>query len=159
MPTLPLTGGCHCGALRYQITAAPLMIYNCHCSNCQKIGGGAFGTNVTTARDTFEFVLGDPGKLSWTSDAGSKRFGWFCGACHGRIAHGWQEASPPILNVRSGTLDDTSWVKPVVDMWTASAQPWVEFSDDRLRIEHQPAEMNDFLPYFEAFRAQGNFPE
>ena len=42
MVKLPLVGGCQCGALRYEVSAAPVMVYNCHCTNCQKIGGGAF---------------------------------------------------------------------------------------------------------------------
>jgi hypothetical protein len=155
--TLPQTGGCSCEALRYRITVAPLMVYNCHCTNCQKIGGGAFSTNLTVASDAFEFVRGDPGKVTWTSDAGVGRFGWVCLSCHGRIAHGWEEASPPILNVRSGTLDDTSWINPVVDMWTASAQPWVALSEDRFRVERQPTELADYQPFFEAFIDQRNF--
>ena len=44
MVKLPLVGGCQCGALRYEVSAAPVMVYNCHCTNCQKIGGGAFST-------------------------------------------------------------------------------------------------------------------
>ena len=46
MVQLPLAGGCMCGALRYEVSAPPLMIYNCHCTNCQKIGGTAFNTSV-----------------------------------------------------------------------------------------------------------------
>ena len=36
MVTLPLVGGCQCGGLRYEISQPPLMIYNCHCTNCQE---------------------------------------------------------------------------------------------------------------------------
>ena len=54
----------------------------------------------------------------------------------------------------SGTLDDTSWIEPVGDIWTRSAQPWVALSDDRLRTEQQPA---DYAPFIERFRAQGRF--
>ena len=104
--------------------------------------------------DTFEFVQGVPRKITWKSDAGTDRFGWFCGDCGSRIAHG-QEVKP-VLTVRSGTLDDKSWVSPVGDIWTKSAQPWVELSGNRLRSEYQPA---DFGPYLEAFPAQGVFPD
>ncbi len=45
MVQLPLAGGCMCGALRYEVSAPPLMVYNCHCTNCQKIGGTAFNTS------------------------------------------------------------------------------------------------------------------
>jgi len=152
MPTLPLTGGCFCGALRYRISVPPLCVYNCHCKNCQRIGGGACATNLVVARESFEFVRGDPRKTSWTSDAGTQRFGWFCGDCGGRIIHG-QEVIP-VFTVRSGTLDDTSWVTPVGDIWTRSAQPWVELPGTRLNCEGQPS---DFGLYLEAFRALGIF--
>lgn len=150
MPTLPLTGGCLCGALRYRISAPPLFVYNCHCTNCQRTGGGAFATNLVVARESFELVRGDPSRTNWKSDAGTERFGWFCGDCGGRILHG-QEV-PPVVTVRSGTLDDTSWVTPVGDLWIRSAQPWVELSKKRLNCERQPT---DFGPYLEAFRALG----
>ena len=41
MVALPLVGGCQCGGLRYAISQPPMMVYNCHCTNCQAIGGGA----------------------------------------------------------------------------------------------------------------------
>jgi hypothetical protein len=155
MPILPLTGGCHCGALRYQVTAAPLGVYNCHCANCQRVGGGAFATNVVINPNAFEFIHGDPGEISWTSDAGNKRVGWFCRDCGTRIAHGLPRGQP-VLTLRSGTLDDRSWVNPVADFWTTSAQPWVEFSGDRPSYESEPT---DFQPLQDAFRAQGHFSE
>ena len=64
-----------------------------------------------------------------------------------------------MLTVRTGTLDDTSWVSPVIDVWIKSAQPWVEFSDDRRSFEHQPVDIDDIVLCVEAFRAQGNFPD
>jgi hypothetical protein len=154
MVALPLAGGCQCGALRYQITQAPLVVYNCHCTNCQRIGGNAFSTPVTVLESGFAFTKGEPRTIEWQSDAGNTRFGWFCGDCGSRIAHG-QVPPAGFLSVRSGTLDDTSWVEPVGDTWTRSAQPWVTFSEDRLRSEQQP---NDMAAMLEKFRAQGKFP-
>jgi len=153
MVTLPLTGGCQCGALRYEITTAPLMIYNCHCTNCQKIGGGAFSTPMTVLEPSFAFSAGTPRAIEWTSDAGNTRFGWFCDACGSRIAHG-QKPSLGVLSVRAGTLDDTRWVEPVGDIWVRSKQPWVVLPDERLRTEQQPT---DYAPFVARFRAQGRF--
>ena len=153
MPTLPITGGCQCGALRYEITAPPLMIYNCHCTNCQKIGGGAFSTPATMLESAFAFTAGEPAKVEWTSDAGNSRWGWFCGACGSRIAHG-QTPSIGVLSVRSGTFDDTSWVEPVGDIWVRSKQPWVELPATRLQFPQQPSDYSGFV---DQFRAQGRF--
>ncbi|HYD49759.1 MAG TPA: GFA family protein [Terriglobales bacterium] len=139
--------------MRYQISQAPLMVYNCHCSNCQRIGGGAFSTPVTVFEAAFRFTEGEPRIFEWSSDSGNRRFGWFCGACGCRIAHG-QVPSAGILSVRSGTLDDTSWVEPVGDIWIRSAQPWAELGGGRLQAEQQPS---DYAPFIERFRAQGKF--
>ena len=152
MVSLPLEGGCHCGALRYRVGQAPLMVYNCHCTNCQKIGGGAFSTPVTVLESSFGFTKGEPRTYEFSADSGNKRYGWYCGDCGSRIAHGQQPAGG-ILSVRGGTFDDTSWIEPVGDIWTRSAQPWVTFAD-RIRTEQQPG---DYAPFIERYRAQGRF--
>lgn len=152
MVSLPLLGGCQCGALRYEVRQAPLMVYNCHCTNCQRIGGGAFSTPVTVLEAAFAFTAGEPRKFAWQSDAGNARFGYLCGTCGSRIAHGAVPSSG-VLSLRSGTLDDTSWVEPVGDIWTRSAQPWA-LTGDRIRIEQQPT---DYGPFVERFQRQGRF--
>jgi len=153
MVELPLEGGCQCGAVRYRLSAAPLMIYNCHCTNCQRVSGGAFATPVTILESGFAFFAGAPRTVEWESDAGNRRFGWFCGDCGSRIAHG-AKPSNGILSLRSGTLDDRSWVHPVGDIWTRSAQAWVRLAGERLQFDQQPG---DYTPLLEAFRALGHF--
>jgi hypothetical protein len=39
---LPQAGGCQCGALRYEITKAPQLVYTCHCTESQRLTGSAF---------------------------------------------------------------------------------------------------------------------
>lgn len=149
--TLPQTGGCHCGALRYELAAPPLMIYNCHCTNCQKITGSAFTVAATIPEAAFRFTKGAPKTVEWKSDAGNIRFGYFCADCGTRIAHG-QIPSIGMLSLRAGTFDDTSWVEPVGDIWTRSAQKWVKLLP--LTAEGQP---RDYGPFIERYRAQERF--
>jgi hypothetical protein len=59
-----------------------------------------------------------------------------------------------VFCLRAGTLDDTSWVQPVGDTYTRSAQPWVKFVEGGLRADKRPA---DYAPFVAAFRAQGRF--
>ncbi len=153
MASLPITGGCQCGALRYEIAQPPLTVYNCHCTNCQNVGGAAFSTPAMVLQAAFRFTKGEPRSIEWSSDAGNRRFGWFCADCGSRIANGQADAAG-ILSVRSGTFDDTSWVEPVGDIWTRSAQKWALPPSDRLRTEQQPT---DYGPFLERFRAQGHF--
>lgn len=148
---LPLRGGCFCGALRYELSAPPLMIYNCHCTNCQKITGSAFTVAATVPENALTFTQGVPKRILWKADSGTERFGLFCGDCGSRIANG-QTPTSGLLSLRAGSFDDTSWVEPVGDIWTKSAQPWVPLR--KLTTERQPT---DYGPFVEAYRAQGRF--
>ncbi len=148
---LPIPGGCACGAVRYELSAPPLMIYNCHCTNCQKITGSAFTVAATVFENALAFTKGAPKRVSWTADSGNERFGLFCGDCGSRIANG-QTPTIGMLSLRTGTFDDTSWVEPVGDIWTKSAQGWLTFRG--LTAEGQP---KDYTPFVEAYRAQGRF--
>jgi len=150
--SFPQDGGCACGAVRYSLNAPPLMIYNCHCANCQKITGSAFTVSATIFEAALAFTAGAPKKTLWRADSGNERYGLFCGECGSRIANG-QAPTNGFLSLRAGTLDDTSWVEPVGDIWTRSAQPWVRFVGD-LSTEGQP---KDYAPFMERYRAQGRF--
>lgn len=153
MSSLPLTGQCHCGATQYELSKPPAMVYNCHCTNCQKISGSAFGISAAIAADSFRITSGDPARVEWPSDVGTQRYGIFCNTCGSRIAHGMNPETA-VMSLRAGTLHDTSWLKPVADIWTDSAQPWVHLSEDRLQYPRQP---EDYGPLLKAFAAQGNF--
>ena len=150
---LPIEGGCQCGALRYRIIAPPLMIYACHCANCQRIAGSAFCLSATITEDALEFTGDEPRKVRWRSDAGNERYGTYCGECGCRIAHG-QDPSNGILSLRAGTFDDTGWVAPAGHIWTRSAQPWFEFKDSDILCDVQPT---DYVPFIEAFKSKVTF--
>ena len=153
--SLPIEGGCQCGGLRYQVGAPPVMIYACHCANCQRIAGSAFGLSATIVETSFEFTSGEPRTFEWDSDAGNRRFGYFCGECGCRIAHG-QTPSIGFLSLRAGTFDDPGWVEPAGHIWTASAQPWFKFNTDDILCDAQPT---DYMPFVERFNAQVSFEE
>lgn len=153
--SLPIVGGCHCGSLGYQIVAPPLMIYACHCANCQKIAGSSFGLAATITEGSLEFTTGEPAKVSWQSDAGNERYGMFCGDCGCRIAHG-QTPSNGILSLRAGTFDDPSWIVPAGHIWTKSAQPWFVFDPADILCDGQPT---DYVPFIEKFKRDVFFEE
>ncbi|MFN4140712.1 GFA family protein [Aestuariivirga sp.] len=59
IPALPITGGCLCGAIRYQAAEPPSGGYFCHCTMCQKSYGGLFMTSLKFASTAFATVRGD----------------------------------------------------------------------------------------------------
>ena len=102
-----LLGGCICRALRYRITGEPLTLYTCHCTDCQRQGGSAFGMSMTLLKTQFELLSGTPRVFTKTfPDDGRQKFTHFCGDCGTRL---WTDftKSTHVINVRPGTLDDT----------------------------------------------------
>ena len=143
-PTLPLTGGCLCGAIRYEVTAAPLGAYACHCTDCQKQSASAFALAVPVSRSSFRITAGTPVAWTRTQSSGATVLSWSCGTCACRL-YGERDGRPSILNIRAGSLDDTSWIVDVAHLWTRSAQPWMHIDPDALAHETQPDDFRAFM--------------
>ena len=56
--TLPITGGCYCGNIRYESTAPPLMMIKCHCRDCQHITGSPYAPAVVFPAAAFTLTKG-----------------------------------------------------------------------------------------------------
>jgi hypothetical protein len=138
-PTLPMTGGCSCGAIRYEIGSFPLLLYTCNCTDCQTRSGSAFALNMPVTAGGFHILKGEPKPWHYTSPKGASVTSWFCGDCGARI-YGDRVGRTDIVNVRAGTLDDTSWLKPLAHFFTrgTSAQSWVSPVPDATCFETQP---------------------
>jgi len=122
------TGGCLCGAVRYRLTAEPVRSMLCHCKNCQRTSGSAVSTIALMARDAVA-IDGETRTYDYAGDSGGKLAIRFCPTC-GSPVFLEIRAMPDILSVKVGTLDDTSWFKPAVQIWTDSAQDWFPVPSD-----------------------------
>jgi len=141
-------GGCLCGAIRYRIQGDGLMLSACHCQECQRTGGGAFGMSLIVLREALELTKGSPRRFEKPYEDGRHKVFNFCGECSGRV---WNEMPrfPQIYNVKPGTLDDANkWLDPVAHLWLSMKQPWVPIPEGALRFETQPA---DYGPVFAAY--------
>lgn len=126
LPELPIEGGCQCARLRYRIIKAPLTYYICHCADCQKQSGSAFGSSFMVPAEGIE--LHGPFE-TYPRKGGSGRMSdrIFCPTCGGRVSH--QIQGSDVIVIKPGTLDDTSWLTPAGHIFTASRQPWVPLPD------------------------------
>jgi hypothetical protein len=149
-PALPLTGGCICGAVRYEIASFPLLLYTCNCTNCQKQSGSAFGMTMPVTAKDFRILQGEPKGWRRLSPTGVEVTSWFCGGCGNRI-YGERAGRPETVNIRAGTLDDTSWLVPVAHFYSRSAQSWVSPAADAVCHETQPSDVRTLA---QAWRAQ-----
>lgn len=128
-------GGCQCGTVRYTLTERPQVIYCCHCTECQRQSSSAFGISVRVSRAALA-VRGETATFH-KSSGGRQTVCEFCPDCGSRLFHN-RPAYEDRLNIKGGTFDDTSWLKPAGHIWLASKQPWVFVAEDSLRYERQP---------------------
>jgi len=131
------TGGCECGALRYAISREPLATAVCHCTQCQRQSGSAFGMTLVVPRDGFAFTQGEPKRYVTKSDSGADKECIFCGDCGVRICNRLSSL-PNTLNIKPGTLDDTSSLTPSFVVWTSSKQAWTPLPEGVVQFEKNP---------------------
>lgn len=116
--TAPRTGGCQCGNIRYEITAAPRALYVCHCRECQRQSASAFGISVIIEAASFRLAQGTPLRWSRPTDSGRVLDCYFCPACGSRLWHG-DLARAVTVSVKGGSLDETPDLSDAVHIWTS----------------------------------------
>ena len=136
----PYSGGCECGAIRYQFTGEPIVVYACHCTICQTQSGSAFGKAVRIHAVDFKVTAGELKSFSRQADSGQVFTNSFCPECGTRIHHQASKA-PDHLSLKPGTLDDTTWLKPSHHVFARSAQPWVILPKDTQVFDTVPSDL------------------
>ena len=132
---LPFTGGCVCGATRYERSAEPLAMVNCHCRDCQRLTSSAFSMGVVVPEAAFKLSGIEPRPLQRLADSGRTSIRWVCPDCGSWIAG---PARDGLVRIRAGTLDNTSWLRPTRHIWVRSKQPWVVFGAGDETFEKGP---------------------
>ena len=137
-------GGCRCGRVRYKAMLDQLpRVYACHCLDCQTWSGSAFSLQFILGEDQLE-VSGEPGLFELTSPDGTRTSRQrACPVCFTRV-YNTNTRRPGMAVVRAGTLDDTSWLRPTVHLWTRSKQPWITLPDGDQSFVTQPADLGGF---------------
>ena len=129
-------GGCHCGAIRYHGTGDPELTFYCHCRDCQRTTGSPYSMELMIAEDGLA-IEGTLSSYVVTGDSGKPVTRWFCSACGSGI-YLESAADPGYLFLKVGSLDDASWVKPEMHIYTAAKQPWTKLSDGLPEYEGAP---------------------
>lgn len=132
----PFSGGCRCGAVRFECSAEPLLAGYCHCRDCQFSAGGAFATVVLVLRDSVS-LTGQPRGYTVRGDSGGDVTRHFCPTC-GTPIYSEISANPAILAIKAGTLEDASWVQPTIELWTEMKQPWARIPEGIASFPRNP---------------------
>jgi hypothetical protein len=129
------TGGCACGAIRYECTAEPIATFNCHCRDCQRTTGSAFSPVVYLPAKDFKIIKGSPRYYPTSSEMGGENRRGYCPDCGSRLFGGVTDEGHGIL---ASSLDDPSLFKPQMDIWTSDAQPWDRLDSSLPQFEKYP---------------------
>ena len=103
------SGGCLCGAIRYQTTGAPIRITVCHCSFCQRATGSAFMVEPIFAQDQLTITSGTPATHSQASTGSGKLVHvHFCVQCGTKLYLSFERFTEAI-GLYAGTFDTPGW--------------------------------------------------
>lgn len=123
-----VTGGCLCGAVRYDVAPKEDSAYYCHCRDCQIGSSSAFTVAVYSDETDFRLTAGELATYSKTADSGRILNRLFCGKCGTPLA--WTgEGFPRVVLVSLSSLDDPEAFQPVHEGWTDRAVSWARIHD------------------------------
>lgn len=130
MSDTPLTGGCNCGGVRFELTSPPLHANYCHCTRCRRRTGAAASPQARVESGSFKITAGEQLLKAWEPEGGgfAKVFCSRCGSSLFSRAPGTAEP----FSVRLGAFDQDPGVRPSFRMHVASAASWEPIPDDGL---------------------------
>lgn len=122
LPELPLDGGCRCDAVRFRLTAPPLLTCACHCRGCQRMSSSAFSLTAICPAPGFALTKGAT-VLGGLRDPELAHH--VCGDCMTWVFTR-PAALPHVVNVRPTLLDRCAWFAPFIETCTATRLPWAQ---------------------------------
>ena len=131
-----ISGGCLCGKVRFTANGEPGFVGICHCRNCQRQSGSAFAV-VLGFPVAAVAMQGELKTYTDTGDTGKSLFRRFSPECGSSISTE-VEVMPGMIILKAGTLDDPSAVKPAMQIYCDSAQPWVSLGGEMKSFPKMP---------------------
>lgn len=122
-----LSGGCRCGAVRYEAEGEPVFAVLCYCRDCQRASGAGHLPVLGMAADRLR-VSGRTRRFVSTGGSGQRATRHFCPDC-GSLLLGESEAAPGLRNIYAGTLDDPSLFRPAAAIFTRARAAWDRVPD------------------------------
>ena len=121
------SGGCLCGAVRFEIAGELAGVQLCHCSQCRRASGTAFASNIPVAANDFRILRGAEALKAYAASPGKERM--FCGRC-GSPVLSRLTADPRTVRIRAGLLDEPIAARPAFHFHAASKASWWPITDD-----------------------------
>jgi len=122
-----LTGECLCGNVRYEYTGELEGATYCHCPDCRRTTGSAFGVGVRMQSAALRILSGSVKDYTKTADSGNTITRQFCPEC-GSPLFTREPAYPHLVWVKAGSLDNPELIKPTHQIWTERSVPWAHIN-------------------------------
>lgn len=127
-------GGCHCGAVRYEVSGEPQHVALCHCSDCRKSSGAPMVAWAAFTEDQFRLVEGEP--VTFNSSGTAMRS--FCAQCGTGLYYRNAEILPGIVDIQSATLDEPDALPPAIHIQVAERIGWMADAHSLPMFERYP---------------------
>jgi hypothetical protein len=121
--TLSYTGGCACGAIRYETGSEPIFENHCQCTDCQKRSGTGHGSYLTFPQRAEVRLSGRASQWRVTADSGNDKIHAFCPTC-GTPVYLTFTAMPDLFSVHASSLDDPGRFKPQALTYNVRGHGW-----------------------------------
>ena len=129
MVDFPLTGGCLCGGVRFEVLEPLVSAGYCHCTRCQRRTGTAASISARVTPGSLRVLSGEELIRSYVPDQGFAKV--FCSAC-GSALWSRHPQDSEFISVRLGAFDDDPGIRPEYRQFVAYAAPWEDIPDDGL---------------------------
>lgn len=136
--SVPLTGSCLCGAIRFTVSAPVSELRACHCRDCQKTSGTAGSVNAVLPASAFKITQGTPKRYDAKAASGRTLHRYFCAGC-GSPIYSQRQTNPDLVVVRAGTFDNAEGMKIATNIWTSTARPWAHIDPQSQQVPGQPS--------------------
>jgi hypothetical protein len=131
------TGGCACGAVRYDIAAEPVFQNHCQCVDCQHRSGTGHGSYLTFPSRADVKLTGKATHCEVVADSGNVKTHSFCPAC-GSPVYLTFAAMPDLFTVHAASLDNPGRFKPHAITYTARGHAWDRVDPALAAFEKMP---------------------
>jgi hypothetical protein len=131
---LTITGGCHCGAIRYEVEGEALTHALCHCTDCRRCAGAPMVGWTMYRADAVKVTKGAP-KIYKSSKHVRRQF---CPDCGTGLFYANAEMLPGIIDIQSATYDDPDAVPARAQIQVAERIGWMAHAHALPAFERYP---------------------
>lgn len=118
-----LSGGCLCGAVKFELEDNFSAFFQCHCRQCQQVTGAAYAANIFTAPDNIKWVAGHDNVTVYEHP--EREFAKsFCTKCGSGVP--FLDKGKTTLIVPAGSLDSSPGIEPQANIFVSEQVHWLK---------------------------------